>query len=70
MFEELTARLRAKAEARAQELARELAEKAGNVLPQGIAAAADAEGVRLSGRNLRRRMATDPALRSFWQTLL
>ncbi len=70
MFEELAARLRAKAETRAQELARELADKAGDVLPPGIVAAADVEGVRLSGQHLRRRMATDPALRSFWQRLL
>ena len=70
MFEELTARLRAKAEARAQVLARQLTDSAGEVLPKGITAAADADGVRLTGRGLRRRMATDPALRSLWQRLL
>lgn len=70
MFEELAARLRAKAEVRAEEVARRLADGAAQALPHGVAAAVDAEGVRLSGRRLRQRMATDPALRSLWQRLL
>ena len=69
MFEELAARLRLKAGVRVREVARRLVEDAGQMLPRGVAAASDPEGVRLSGKSLRQRMATDPALRSLWQRL-
>jgi hypothetical protein len=48
-----------RAEARADELAGRMQDE----LPAGIAAERTAEGVRLSGRDLRRRLALDPGLR-------
>lgn len=70
MFERLTARAgriaRRRARARIETLARQLAAE----LPPGIRAEAREDGVRLSGRTLRRRFALDPALRSIIGGLL
>jgi hypothetical protein len=63
MFERLVERVDALAERRARARAAALAERLQAELPRGIAAAADAEGVRLSGRGIVRRFALDPALR-------
>ena len=63
MFETLTARAAARAEARAAEQARRLAARLDQDLPGGVRVEADAQGVRLTGRALRRRLALDPALK-------
>jgi hypothetical protein len=62
MFEELIARVERLAEARAQMRSRALAEQLAITVPKGVQAEADAGGVRLSGKGLRRRAALDPAL--------
>lgn len=63
MFEGLAARMRRRAEARAAERGAALAAELAGALPAGIEAEAVEEGVRLSGRGLRRRFARDSALR-------
>lgn len=63
MFEPLTARAARAAERRARERAAALAEEIRAVLPGDIRVEAEAQGVRLSGRALRRRLALDSALR-------
>ena len=67
MFEQLTERMARKAELRAKQRTLELVAQMNAELPQGIEAEAAAEGVRLSGRNLRRRFVLEPALR--WMRL-
>lgn len=68
MFERLVDRVEARAEQYARERAVALAEEAGAKLPEGVAAEAAPEGVRLIGRSLRRRFVLEPALR--WMRLL
>lgn len=63
MFEPLTARAARAAERRARERAAALAGEIRAALPSDIRVEAEAQGVRLSGRALRRRMALDSALR-------
>lgn len=63
MFERLVMRVRASAERRAREQADALAQRIEALLPEGIEAARGEEGVILSGRALRRRLALDPRLR-------
>jgi hypothetical protein len=63
MFERLTRRAARAAEQRAEARADELAARMQTGLPPGIGAARIAEGVRLSGRGLRRRLAIEPGLR-------
>jgi hypothetical protein len=62
MFAALTARIERLAEARARARGRDLAERFGEALPPGVRAEAEARGVTLSGRKLRRRIALDPRL--------
>ena len=62
MFEALTARAARLASARAAARRHDLAERLADTLPPGVRAEADEEGVRLSGRNLRRRVALDSRL--------
>jgi hypothetical protein len=62
MFERLEARARTRAAARARALAERVAAEAGAA--GAVRAAVDEEGVRLSGRGLRRRMAIEPWLRA------
>jgi len=69
MFEKMIGRVRDAAEAKARAHATRLAGRAADELPRGIAAQAEADGVRLTGRGLRRRMALEPALRSLFQRL-
>jgi hypothetical protein len=66
MFERLTERAVRKAERRTQSRIDRLATEIEASLPAGIRCAAAPEGVRLSGRGLRRRFTLDPALR--WLT--
>jgi hypothetical protein len=66
MFERITKRAVRVAEAKAQGRAAELAERMKEELPRGIAVAVEDRGIRLSGRQLARRFALDPALR--WLT--
>jgi hypothetical protein len=63
MFEELSERVRSKAYARAKPAAVEIAQKIQAELPPGIAAEAEARGVRLSGRGLHRRWLLSARLR-------
>jgi hypothetical protein len=58
MFERLIARVERLARARARARSLELAD----ALQKGLQAEAEAGGVRLSGRGLRRRIALDPRL--------
>ncbi len=66
MFERLTERAVRKAEQRTQARIERLATDIEAALPAGIRCAAAPDGMRLSGRGLRRRFALDPALR--WLT--
>jgi len=63
MFERAMERARMAATGRAQARVLELTERMRAELPRGVAAEAAAGGVRLKGRNLRRRFALEPALR-------
>lgn len=63
MFETLTARIARFAEARARARRETLAARLAEALPGGVRAQADAQGVLLSGKGLRRRIAGDAALR-------
>lgn len=63
MFELLTARAARAAERRAGEQAHRLAAEIGAAMPGDVKVAEDEEGVRLSGRALRRRLTLDPALK-------
>jgi hypothetical protein len=62
MFEGMTARIERLAEVRARARGRELAARLAEALPPGVQAGAEARGVLLSGKGLRRRIALDPAL--------
>ena len=64
MFERLQDRARRSAEARAERRRRQIAERLAEDLPGAIAVASSGDGVTLSGRGLKRRMALDPALRA------
>jgi hypothetical protein len=59
MLETIIARLSRIGEERARERRRELAERLRAALPEGIEVDVGDEGVRLSGRRLRRRLARD-----------
>jgi hypothetical protein len=61
-FEALMERAERLAEARARARRRALADRLADALPGGVRAEAEAGGVRLSGRNLRRRLALDNGL--------
>ena len=63
MFETLMARVAARANDRAAEQARRIAARLAEALPRDVHARTDAEGVRLTGRGLKRRLALDPALK-------
>ncbi|MBV9930398.1 MAG: hypothetical protein JO013_05590 [Alphaproteobacteria bacterium] len=63
MFEELTARGAGYGEARRRALRARLAAALREAAPHGVAIEEVEAGVRLSGRGLRRRSITDPALR-------
>ncbi|HEY0147560.1 MAG TPA: hypothetical protein VGB70_01005 [Allosphingosinicella sp.] len=63
MFEDLLERGRRRGETRAREVARRLAEAAAGEASAGVRVEAAAEGVRLSGRNLARRVLNEPAIR-------
>jgi hypothetical protein len=63
MFEKLARRVQAQAESKAKERTLELTERVRAELPRGIKAEATPEGIRLSGRGLKRRFVLDPALR-------
>jgi len=62
MFEGMAARVGRLAEARARARGRALAERLREALPNGVTAEAEARGVLLSGRGLRRRIALDSRL--------
>jgi hypothetical protein len=62
MFAAMMARAERRAEARARARRLELAERFADALPRGVQARAEAEGVILSGRKLRRRIALDSRL--------
>jgi hypothetical protein len=64
MFERLKARALLLAEARAERRRHALAARLADELPAGIAADRTGEGVELSGRGLKRRLALEPALRA------
>lgn len=66
MFEAMTRRVGLVAERRARTRAVQLAERVEANVPPGVIIEAVPEGVRLSGRGLRRRFALEPALR--WLT--
>lgn len=66
MFERMTARAMRLAQAKARVTAGELADRMKSELPKGVNAVAEDNGIRLSGRQLARRLALDPALR--WLT--
>ncbi len=63
MFERSIRRAAAAAERRAVQRADALHERMRDELPAGIGAERVAEGVRVSGRGLRRRLALEPGLR-------
>jgi hypothetical protein len=63
MFERLTERAISAARAHAEARADSLHERMRNELPAGIGAERVAEGVRVSGRGLQRRLALEPGLR-------
>ncbi|CAA9494130.1 MAG: hypothetical protein AVDCRST_MAG91-705 [uncultured Sphingomonadaceae bacterium] len=63
MFERLLERALELAEERAERRVQEIADRALAELPSGITAAAQRDGVVLSGRALSRRFALEPALR-------
>jgi hypothetical protein len=63
MFDRMIGRALQLAERRAMERTMELTERMRTEAPHGIAIEATSEGVRLSGRGLRIRIALEPALR-------
>ncbi len=63
MFEALIARAERLARRRARARSDDLAGRIADLLPRGVQVEADADGVRLSGKRLRRRVALEPALR-------
>ena len=63
MFETLMAQAVTRADERAAERAARIAARLEEALPDDVRARADADGVRLTGRGLKRRLALDPALR-------
>lgn len=63
MFESLMTRAARVAERRAAAQARRIATALEAALPGDVRVAAEAQGVRLSGRALGRRLALDPALK-------
>ena len=67
MFERMVERATRQAERRAKAHVIELTQRFRAELPGGITAEAAEGGVRLMGRNLRRRLALEPALR--WMRL-
>ena len=64
MFERLQERARRAAEAAAAARRRRIAGRLAEALPAGIAAAEGPEGVTLSGRGLKRRIALESRLRA------
>jgi hypothetical protein len=66
MFERITERAVRAAEAKARARAAQLAAGMKKELPRGIEVVVEDRGIRLSGRQLARRFALDPALR--WLT--
>jgi hypothetical protein len=68
IFERLGDHAAAAAEQRKAARVLELTERLGAEMPAGVEAEASAEGVRLTGRGLRRRFVLEPALR--WMRLL
>ncbi|HEY0013907.1 MAG TPA: hypothetical protein VGB79_13780 [Allosphingosinicella sp.] len=64
MFERLQERARRSAEARAGRRRAQVAQRLAEELPGGAAVTENEDGVTLSGRGLRRRLALDPALRA------
>jgi hypothetical protein len=63
MFASLIAWAERLVQARAAARHRALADRLAETLPRGVRAEATGDGVLLSGRRLRRRLAKDPALR-------
>jgi hypothetical protein len=63
MFERAIERARLRGAQRARDTARRLAGRAAAEAPSGVRVEAVEQGVRLSGRALRLRMVTEPALR-------
>jgi hypothetical protein len=63
MFERAARRAAALAARRAEARADDLAARMQDEIPAGIAAERTRDGVRLSGRDLRRRLALEPGLR-------
>ena len=70
MFESLMARAAHAADRRAAEQARRLAAEFAAAVPGDVGVAAVADGVRLSGRALKRRLAIDQALKWTIQGLI
>ena len=66
MFERMVERASRLAERRARERGVSLADRVRDVLPRGVRVEAQPEGLRFSGRGLRRRFLLEPALR--WLT--
>jgi hypothetical protein len=64
MFERLEERARLAAHRRCAERRAEIAERMASELPRGIVVNVGAEGVTLSGRRLKLRLALDPAVRA------
>lgn len=62
MFEGIVRRTEARAKARAEDAKMRIVGQLRETLPRGVEADVSDEGVRLSGRALRRRAALDPAL--------
>jgi hypothetical protein len=63
MFERVVERARRLGTARAGRVAERIAEDAAEAAPKGVRVEQVAGGVRLSGRDLARRMVVEPALR-------
>lgn len=70
MFETLLDRLGRTARARAEARRREIADRLEAGLPGGIRVETAAEGVRLTGRGLARRILLDPRLRALMAEVL
>ena len=64
MFEQLQERARRAGAALADKRRRDVAAQLTAERPQGVEIRSDGDGVALSGRGLRRRMALDPLLRA------
>ena len=64
MFERIEERIGRAALALARRRIATIAERLSGELPRGVAAEIAADGVRLTGRGLRRRLALQPALRA------